>query len=863
MTSATGNDHGHPHDLDCEVESRRATTRDAGWNGMDYLEVSDDQVRLDVYFLGRAPEGLRPANVRILGGRRVRDIRVRDLAVTRSDDPRQDDYLQVTVDRPGDFSTYRICLVQTDERGRPTDEPLAGFDPRYACLDFTFKAGCASDLDCAPVDLCPPPPRTSPEIDYLARDYEPLRQVILDRLSQLVPDWRERHVPDVGVTLVELLAYVGDRLSYFQDAVATEAYLDTARKRVSVRRHARLVDYIMHEGCNARAWVCLTVDQELELDLEDVSVLASDLAPSGDPLTWDEFERLPESSREVFEPVGSGSVTVRPAHNVIRFYTWGDTECCLVTGATAATLVDAWADEPADAPVEQAKQPVPDSFPERERALDLHAGDVLVFEEVIGPRTGSPADADPAHRHAVCLTGVRPSVDPVTGQPVVEVTWADADALPFALCLSSREPAPDCEPLPDVSIACGNVILVDHGLTRDEPLGEVPVSSTEQTCGDECRPPEVVLTPGRFRPRPSLSPVTMCEPVPPCPARDALRQDPRRARPHLVLDQVLPGSGLEPGPRVGHRWIAVGDLLGSSPRDRHVVVEIDESGRAELRFGDGETGRVPEARSRFHATYRIGNGPDGNEGAGAINRLVTKGTAIDGVSVRVRNPLPASGGVAPERVDEVKLFAPDGFRRVLARAITPVDYATIVERDFYQVQRASASARFTGSHTEMLVAVDQLGETEAQPELLDRIARHLDRFRRIGHDVVVASAVDVPLDLQVVVCVEPAYLRAPVEAAARRALSARRNDDGTVGLFHPDRRTFGHGVYVSDIVAAVQQLAGVESVMVRALHRLFEGPMGEIEQGVLALGPLEIARLDNDRSLPEHGVLTIETRGGR
>jgi hypothetical protein len=61
----------------------------------------------------------------------------------------------------------------------------------------------------------------------------------------------------------------------------------------------------------------------------------------------------------------------------------------------------------------------------------------------------------------------------------------------------------------------------------------------------------------------------------------------------------------------------------------------------------------------------------------------------------------------------------------------------------------------------------------------------------------------------------------------------------------------------------VQQLAGVESVMVRALHRLFEGPMGEIEQGVLALGPLEIARLDNDRSLPEHGVLTIETRGGR
>ena len=70
-----------------------------------------------------------------------------------------------------------------------------------------------------------------------------------------MPDWTERHVPDLGITLVELLAYVGDYLSYYQDAVATEAYLDTARRRISVRRHVRLVDYRMHDGCNARAWV--------------------------------------------------------------------------------------------------------------------------------------------------------------------------------------------------------------------------------------------------------------------------------------------------------------------------------------------------------------------------------------------------------------------------------------------------------------------------------------------------------------------------------------------------------------------------------------------------------------------------------
>jgi hypothetical protein len=41
------------------------------------------------------------------------------------------------------------------------------------------------------------------------------------------------------IALVELLAYVGDQLSYYQDAVANEAYLETARQRISVKRHTR------------------------------------------------------------------------------------------------------------------------------------------------------------------------------------------------------------------------------------------------------------------------------------------------------------------------------------------------------------------------------------------------------------------------------------------------------------------------------------------------------------------------------------------------------------------------------------------------------------------------------------------------
>src|ERR1035441_6716116 len=172
----------------------------------------------------------------------------------------------VTVNEPGDFSTYCLCVRNLDSQGRSTDAPFPGFDPRYACVEFTFKGSCPTGLDCAAPMVCPPPQGIEPEINYLAKDYDSFRQIIFDRLAVITPGWQERHVPDIGVALVEVLAYTGDYLSYYQDAVATEAYLGTARKRISVRRHARLIDYAMHEGCNARTWVCVQVATQSKSD---------------------------------------------------------------------------------------------------------------------------------------------------------------------------------------------------------------------------------------------------------------------------------------------------------------------------------------------------------------------------------------------------------------------------------------------------------------------------------------------------------------------------------------------------------------------------------------------------------------------
>ncbi|MFF5477921.1 putative baseplate assembly protein [Streptomyces sp. NPDC012935] len=438
--------------------SRRSKVRAAQLNGIDAVEVGDDGLLLTVTFLGKAPHGLGPENVRVDGGRRVTGITAVDVSVEREEDPELDDRLYVTLDRAGDTSRYRLSLVETDPYGRPGTDPYRGFDQRYHSATFAFRPDCPTPFDCEEEEQPAPDFPSAPVVDYTARDYDTIRKLLLDRLALTTPDWVERSPADLGVTLVELLAYTGDQISYQQDAVATEAYLDTARRRVSVRRHVRLIDYAMHDGCAARAYVAVETAADHTLApgtyrFASVDVRTLDPHDRPEPGTVIDESDLGDlderGSVEVFEPVVTADpLELRAAHNAIRLWSWGGEVCTLSKGATSATLRDEWVD--------------PETC--RERRLDLRPGDVLVLEEVKGPRTGTPGDADPSHRQAVRLTSVTPAVDRIEDQPVLEVTWAAADALRFPLCLTTRG-GRDCLPVDDVTIARGNVVLVDHGRT--------------------------------------------------------------------------------------------------------------------------------------------------------------------------------------------------------------------------------------------------------------------------------------------------------------------------------------------------------------------------------------------------------------
>jgi Baseplate J-like protein len=821
----------------CCDERRRDAVRGTALNGIDYLEVvdhdapndADRQRFLRVHFVNDiAANSLAAANISIAGGERIRPIVILGATIGTGDDA---DVLTVEVEEPGDFSIYTLSLV-----GGPSDpNPPNEIDPRLAAVDFSFKVECPSDFDCAPQHVCPPEARDEPEINYLAKDYASFRKLLLDRMSLLVPSWRERNPADLGITLVELLAYIGDQLSYQQDAVATEAYLNSARKRVSLQRHARLVDYFVHNGTNARVWVQLTSEADLVVVPAQTQILSRlDRTPvrlgpgSG---------ALDEALRQhpiVFETVHD--ITLFTAHNAMPFYTWSDRECCLPKGATTATLAGHFPDLPNDA--------------------------VLIFEEQFGPLTGEAEDADRTRRWAVRLTSVQafnaasnPLTDPLTGTEITNITWMPEDALPFPFCLSGfTDEEHGAQFRDDLSVVHGNIVLADHGLTvTGESLGTVPLPQIllPPAAGvDRCDPASPQFAPPRYRPSLAESPLTQSSPYDATqPASNSLSVDRGGALPAISLQSALGTDSAT--------WQPQRDLLGSAAGATEFVVEIEDDGVASLRFGDDEYGQRPEPGTAFEATYRVGNGAAGNVGAETLAHIVSNTSAI----IAVRNPLPAAGGIDPETMTDIRRDAPEAFR-TQKRAVTEADYARTAELDS-SIQRAAATFRWTGSWHTVFITVDRFDGLALTTDFETQLRTEIEPYRMAGHDLEIDSPHYVPLEIEMFVCVKPDYFRSDVEAALLDIFSSGTLADGSKGLFQPDFFTFGQTVYLSPLYAAAQAVAGVASVEITVFQRQDLPETSGLTNGYLTMDRLEIPRLENDPNFAERGLFTLKLGGGR
>jgi len=811
------------------------------------VDLAADRVTLTLYFFGNAPADLAPANISIEGGTRIQPVVV-DVRLGSADDPERTNCALITLDGPGDASVYTIRV-----------SGLENFDPLFSSLRLSFALDCLSDLDCAKRPRSSARAAQEPDLNYLVKDYASFRQLMLDRLALNLPQWQEQHAADFGIVLVELLAYAADNLSYYQDAVATEAYLSTARQRISVRRHLRLIDYQLNEGCNSRAWIHVASAADVTLDSADI-LFATGAPPAEPPVAeLDALLRAGSGTFEYFEPMRKGALALYAAHNSIAIHDWGNQSCRLPQGTTSVWLVDETA---ADAGQQAGTENGRRTAGAPERILGhLRPGMFLLFEETASPDTGSPDDADAAHRHVVRIERVEKTTDNLLGISLLNVSWAVEDALPFDLIYRAITPPTNAdagyesgECIPRVTaVARGNLLLADHGRTiSGEPLPPVPQAEMEPGKCRDGRVQQIALPQNPWRPALAKGPVTFRTRVNlNNPAARALTPAPDQATPAVTLTTA-----------VGAVWTALPDLLASGATDPVFVAEIDDSGFAHLRFGDGVNGAAPVGGQQFNATYRVGNGIQGNVGAETIGTLVFRGSAPKGLEINdVKNPMPAAGGVNPEPVAIARLAGPYAMKNVLERAVTADDYAALAERN-PAVQRAAATIRWTGHRQMARVAVDTFGTDDPSDRLLKQIQAELEPYRRIGHDIEVVPATYVAIDLELTICVKPEWLRGHVELALLDLLSNATLPDGTTGLFHPDRLTFGQSIFGSQLIAAVMAVDGVETVKIDKLARMFLPPLLEEEKGVLRIGPLEIAQLDNAGTV-ETGVLKLTMAGGR
>jgi hypothetical protein len=799
--------------------------------------------------------GDTPARASLLfplrGGRRIRagsaTGQVRVLAVNAG--PSADSIILRTAPI-GDYSTY---ILSVDPDGIDPALGLAPvlIDPLFTELPFKFRPGCFTN-NCAPEWNAPPSPKPSPNIDYLAKDFDSFRHTMMAAMMQRVPGWQPTSEADLDQLLISLTSAVADELSDYQDRVLNEAYFVTCRSRVSLARHARLMDYHIHQGNQASSWIALELDR---------AVVAGTVVLPRRHRFWTGEQVAPGFEHRV---AGAQVFATRAAHqlhpilNRLMLYTWDDAISGLAAGSTSADL----AVDPAGLGLteQQGAQLVADFVNQTNPAQPRLRQ--LLIQETLNPLTGRSTGRDPARRQLLRLlengAGAVVVQDTLRNRFLVRLAWREEDQLRWDYRFVVF---PGGLRIGDVSLFHGNLVRAHHGefqaaifRERGEPLAPDDLSdptqpverhferTVDQRYGVLCRLPHAPLC---HLPTPAGGEV---------PPRSTLR-----------VAVEIPGAGSD-------LWDEVINLVHSDDSEEngdHFAVETDERQLSVLRFGNGANGRLLPSGSTITCEYQVGQGGLGNVGT---DTLVNTGTFGGFVPVpppvsHCWNPFDVTDGADPEPVAKILRNAPEAYRARQLRAVTTADYIKRA-REVPGVSQAAATYLWTGSWRTVRVAIDPAGAAELSSALAAAVGQHLEAVRLIGEDLEIRPPRYVPLYIFMVICIHPDFWPRDVRHVLEQEFSDGFTPDGRLGFFHPDNWTFGKRIRKSELAGRVHQVAGTEHINTISWGRFNEptpGMYADVESGPdqLFIGPDEIVQVHNDPDHLERGFIRFYLQGGR
>lgn len=807
-----------------------------GFNGMSYaiLRLLPDvlaptSAEVEVFFLNTSNLPAFTKNLfSITGGRRVvAGSGIGQVSVTNVKPGNTPASLLLTIAPIGDYSTYTLTLSHPK------------VDLIFQDLEFKFRPGCFS-IDCAPAWDATPKPEPALGIDYLSKDFESFRHTLHTAMSQRVPGWQPSSRADLDETLIDLIAAAGDELSDYQDRVMNEAYLATCRNRVSLARHSRLMDYHIHQGCQASTWLALMVNTALKLGLNELQVrTGSRIQASDQDVIFSTREmHLDPSHRTLFDP----------RLNEFHLYTWSNTKSSLKAGATTADL------KPLLGTTTDLKT--------------LIVGRALLIQEVLNPATGAEAGRSLEKRQVVIVRSAVEMTDAFTTESFLRVTWDKADALRRDYCFTAFCADPPTENC--ATFFC-NLIRIHHGAIVSARYRE-PGTFWGPSDVDSGRD-EAVIRRYRFYER-GDSDGTLCR----------LPQD---LGPMAYVDTekggtVAPVSSISridssadvsssfgsPSAQLsvdGETWTEVISLVHSddtADNGHHYAVETDERQRSVLRFGNGINGSRLPPDAVVELRYQLGGGNAGNVGANALVQSFDVNTTLKPAWLdKCWNPLDVINGCDPEPVSRILRNAPEAFRARQERCVTLADYVVQAQR-VPGVSRAVACYAWTGSWRTVRVTLDPSAGVE-WPVLLASARQRLEAVHLIGEDLEIRPPIFVPLEIVIDICLRDEVWPEDVRFVLEQEFSTGWTPDGRMAFFHPDQWTFGQSLHRSQIEGRIQRVPGIEHILRIKIKRFNDHQA--VPQLIEQLTPRfnEIFEVRNDPDSREHGFVTFNLSGGR
>jgi predicted phage baseplate assembly protein len=275
--------------------------------------------------------------------------------------------------------------------------------------------------------------------------------------------------------------------------------------------------------------------------------------------------------------------------------------------------------------------------------------------------------------------------------------------------------------------------------------------------------------------------------------------------------EVDEGDGFQP-------WTRVDDFFGSSPGDRHYVLNRTSG---EVRFGDGLNGSIPVGNVNNPGAnvvareYRFGGGARGNVPARVVKTAITPITGVD--DNQVLNLLAAHSGRDEETLREAKKRAPRAIKS-RCRAVMAEDYEYLAMQAA-NIKRAKALPLFhpqfpdvkvPGVVTVIVVPDGDAPNPTPSEGTLRTVCAYLDQRRLLTTELYVIKPTYQRVEVQGEVLVQDDADLAEVKQGIERTL---------LDYFHPLRGgednqgwPFGGTIFYSRVYQRVFSVTGVQSI---------------------------------------------------